>query len=563
MSALPDGTVTFLLTDVEGSTALWERSSEAMQAALARHDAIMADVVGRHNGIVVKSRGEGDSIFAVFGLARDAVAAAAELQRTLQTEPWPTETQLRVRMALHTGEAELRDGDYFGSVVNRAARLRAVAYGGQILLSQATEQLVQDHLAADLGLYDLGEHRLRNLERPERIFQLTAPDLPRESRPLLTLDTLPNNLPTQLTSFVGREREIAEVRALLSTVRLLTLVGSGGAGKTRLSLQVAAGLVDRYPDGVWLVELAALADPTLVPQTVAAALGVRDPGARSLTAVLAEHLQSKQILLVLDNCEHLVGACAELADALLHASPGLRILATSREALGIAGETTWRVPSLLLPDPRQLPTADRLLAFEAVRLFIERAVAAAPGFTITNANAPAVVQICQRLDGIPLAIELAAVRVKVLTPEQIAARLDDRFRLLTAGSRTALPRQQTLRALVDWSHELLTEPERLLFRRLSVFAGGWTLEAAEAVCADDASSGAQQALDAFEILDLLALLVDKSLVLTDEHRGATRSRLITEQIVDHRTRNVQPIPLRGAVDLETQTGAIIVLRGRR
>jgi predicted ATPase/class 3 adenylate cyclase len=518
MTELPSGTVTFLLTDVEGSTALWESAPGSMQAALARHDALIAAGIEQHGGIVVKSRGEGDSIFAVFGLARDAVAAATDLQRALQSEPWPTSAPLRVRMALHTGEADLRDGDYFGGTVNRAARLRATGNGNQALVSLSTEQVARDHLPQGVTLRDLGEHRLKDLERPERIFQLMVADLPDDVRPLRTLDTVPTNLPVQLTSFVGRDREIAEVRRLLEAVHLLTLVGAGGAGKTRLALQVAAGLFETYPDGVWLVELAALADPSLVPQAIASTQGLREATGRPLMALLSDHLQHRQVLLVLDNCEHLVLACADLVDTLLHACPGLRVMATSREALGIAGETTWRVPSLLLPDPRHAPTADSLTVYEAVRLFIDRAVAASSGFAVTNENAPSIAQICQRLDGIPLAIELAAVRVKVLSAEQIAARLDDRFRLLTTGSRTALPRQQTLRALIDWSYDLLSETERTLLGRLSVFAGGWDLDAAEHVCTSDD-------LDAYDVLDLLAQLVDKSLVLTEEHVGAARYRL--------------------------------------
>jgi predicted ATPase/class 3 adenylate cyclase len=517
MAGLPTGTVTFLFTDIEGSTTRWEHQPEAMRLALARHDEILRSAIAEHGGHVVKTMG--DAFHAAFSRAPDGLAAAIDAQRRLQSEAWDEVAPLRVRMALHTGAAEERDGDYFGPVLNRAARLMSVGHGGQVLLSQPTYELVRDELPEATTVIDLGEHRLKDLSRPEHAYQLAHQDIDAQFPPLRSLDSVPNNLPRQLTSFVGREQEMADVKRLLAATSLLTLVGTGGAGKTRLSLQVAADLVDEYRDGVWIVELAPLADGSLVAQAVATALGVREQAGRPAILTLEEYLLPRQLLLVLDNCEHLVAACAATADRLLRACPGLKILATSREALGIAGETTWRVPSLLLPDPRHTPTADSLTAYEAVRLFIDRAVAASSGFAVTNENAPSVAQICQRLDGIPLAIELAAVRVKVLSAEQIAARLDDRFRLLTGGSRTALPRQQTLRALVDWSYDLLSETERTLLGRLSVFAGGWDLDAAEHVCTSDD-------LDAYDVLDLLAQLADKSLVLTEEHVGAARYRLL-------------------------------------
>jgi class 3 adenylate cyclase len=485
MPDLPTGTVTFLFTDIEGSTRLWEQHPEAMEAALARHDALAATVIQQHDGILVKHRGEGDSLFAVFARAADAVTGAAMLQQVLNAEPWPAETPLRVRMALHTGDAALRERDYFGAAVNRCARLRAVAHGGQLLLSAATQELVRDSLPEGVSFRDLGEHRLRDLARPERVFQLLHPDLPADFPPLTSLNTLPNNLPQQVTSFIGREKEMAAVRRLLDTTRLLTLTGSGGTGKTRLTLQVAAELLEGDGDGVWLVELAPLAEPSLVPQAVATALGVREEPGRPLSQTLVGFLKPKRLLLLLDNCEHLLSACAELAGLLLRSCPGVQILATSREGLNIPGETTYRLPSLSLPDPRQLPTSvESLSQYEAVRLFIDRAAAAVPSFAVTHQNAPAVAQLCVRLDGIPLAIELAAARVKALSVEQINGRITDMFRLLTGGSRTALPRQQTLRAAIDWSYDLLSEKEKILLRRLSVFAGGWTLEAAEQVCAD-------------------------------------------------------------------------------
>jgi predicted ATPase len=397
--------------------------------------------------------------------------------------------------------------------------LLEVGHGGPILLTHATEERVRDTLPEEASLRSLGEHRLKDLAAPERVFQLLHRDLPTEFLPLPSLDLLPHNLPLQVTSFVGREKEMAEVRQLLRKTRLLTLTGVGGTGKTRLALQVAADRVGEYPAGLWLAELAPLSDSTLVPQTVATLLGVREEPGRPLTATLVEALKPKKLLVLLDNCEHLLTACAQLADALLRACPGVQVLATSREGLNIPGETTYRLPSLSVPPPtawagyplagggRHLPaTVENLTQYEAVHLFLDRAATMAPAFTLTDANANAVAQVCCRLDGIPLAIELAAARVKVLSVEKIAQLLDDRFRLLTGGSRTALPRQQTLRALIDWSYDLLSEPERRLLCRLAVFAGGWTLEAASAV-------GIGDPIEEPEVLDLLTALVERSLVV--------------------------------------------------
>ncbi|HSH82056.1 MAG TPA: hypothetical protein VLA19_26310, partial [Herpetosiphonaceae bacterium] len=453
-----------------------------------------------------------------------------------QAEPWPMPSPICVRVAVHTGEADLRDGDYYGSAVNRCARLRSMAYGGQTLVSHATSDMIRDHSLPGLELRDLGEHRLRNLSRPERVFQLVAPGLPSGFPPPKSLETSPNNIPVRLTAFVGRERELAEVKRLLGATHLLTLTGSGGTGKTRLSLEAAADLLDQFTEGVWLVELAPVLDPALVVQSVSTALGVREQPGRPLLDVLLDYLRYKQLLLILDNCEHLIDACARLAADLLRACPKLKMIASSREALGIAGEATLSVPSLSLPrvmlGSGALPPVDELAQYEAVRLFVERASTALPSFRLTDVNAPVVAQICQRLDGIPLAIELAAARVKVLKVEQIAARLDDRFRLLTGGSRTALPRQQTLRALIDWSWDLLSETERALLRRLSAFVGGWTLEAAEAVGADpesavDETPPGTPILPSEEVLDVLSQLVNKSLVVVEPDQEAeARYRLL-------------------------------------
>jgi predicted ATPase/class 3 adenylate cyclase len=517
VSELPTGTVTFLLTDVEGSTSLWELAPSAMSAAIARHDELAAAVIHAHDGVLVKSRGEGDSIFSVFARATDAAGAAIALQRALHAEPWPDRAALRVRMALHTGEAELREGDYYGQVVNRCARLRAIGHGGQTLASHATYELVRDGLPDGASLRDLGSHRLRDLARPEQVWQLLGEELPADFPPLRSLDARLHNLPVQLTTFVGREMQTLEVGRLVRSSSLLTLTGAGGCGKTRLALQVAADVLDDFADGIWLTELARLTDPQLVAQEVARVTGAPDDSTGVLDR-LVSHLRAKSTLLVLDNCEHVVDACAEMATTLLETCPGVRILATSREALGVAGETAWRVPSLTIPDVRHLPTPEAMTQYEAIRLFVDRAVQARSDFCVNNDNAPAVAEICHRLDGIPLAIELAAARMRMLTAQEIHARLDDRFRLLTGGSRTALPRQQTLRALIDWSYDLLSERERTLLRRLSIFMGRFTLEGAEHVCADDE-------IDDLSILDLLGELVDKSLVLAEENHQ-TRYRML-------------------------------------
>jgi predicted ATPase len=370
----------------------------------------------------------------------------------------------------------------------------------------------------------MGEHRLKDLSRPEHVFQLLHPDLDADFPPLKSLNHLPNNLPLQVTSFVSRDKDVAELKRLLDATRVLTLTGAGGSGKTRLSLHLAAEVLENYPDGVWCAELAPLEQPDLMPHAVAAILGVRAESGAAIITTLVNAIGPKKLLLVLDNCEHLIDACARLVEALTRSCPNVRVLATSREPLRIPAETTWRVPLLEVPDPEHLPPLDVLASYESVRLFLDRALAAQPRFALTRQNARAVAQICSTLDGIPLAIELAAARVKVLSVEQIATRLDDRFRLLTVGSRTALPRQQTLRALVDWSHELLSDAERMLLRRLAVFAGGWTLDAAETVCAvaltGDRGVDARlqpALLQSDEVLDWLAALVDKSLVLMEEH----------------------------------------------
>jgi len=516
MPRLPAGTVSFLFTDIEGSTRLLEQHPQTMGAAMARHHDLLREAVEANSGIVFETLGDG--VYASFARAGDGVRAAIAGQQAIRAEDWAAVGELRVRMGLHTGDVQIRGEHYFGPALFRCARLMAIGHGGQILLSRATRDLVGEGLPAGTGLKALGTHRLKDLAEPTEIYQLIHPDLPAEFPPLKSLDVLANNLPIQTTRFIGRQREVAAVRDLAAAQRLLTLSGTGGAGKTRLALQVAADLVDTFADGVWLVEMGPIADPALVPQAVATALSVREEPGRSPLATLVEFVRSRNMLVLLDSCEHVVQACAELANTLLRSAPALHILVTSREVLGINGETTWRVPSLSLP-PKPPPPLESLDQYEAVGLFVERATAANTNFRLTEQNGAAVTEICARLDGIPLAIELAAARVRMLSVEQIAARLDDRFRLLTGGSRAAMPRQRTLRALVDWSYGLLQEPERILVRRLSVFAGGWTLEAAETICPGDG-------LQSHDVLDLLMQLVDKSLVIADEQAGQERYRML-------------------------------------
>jgi class 3 adenylate cyclase len=431
-----EGTITFLFTDIAGSTRLWEEHPEVMRPALARHDQLLADGIGQHNGYVVRSRGEGDSFFAVFAHATDALAAALHLQRALQAEPWPTLTPVRVRMALHTGEAELREGDYYGSAVNRCARVRATAHGGQVLLTAATQELVRDTLPEGVSLQDLGEHRLKDLGRAERIFQLLAPELSQEFPPLKTLDVRRHNLPVQPTPLIGREQELATVNSLLrrEEVRLVTLTGPGGTGKTRLGLQVAADLLDQFAEGVFFIALAPISDPRLVAATIAQTLGIRETPGQPIEESIKESLRDKPLLLLLDNFEQLLPA-APVVTSLLEAAPGLKVLVTSRAPLRLRGEKEFAVPPLSMPDPQHLPPLETLSQYAAVSLFIQRAQDIKPDFQVTNETAPAVAQICHRLDGLPLAIELAAARIRLLSPQNMLARLENRLKLLVGGAR--------------------------------------------------------------------------------------------------------------------------------
>ena len=489
------------MADVEGSTRLWQTLPEEMSAAVEKLDRTLADLVGAHDGVRPVEQGEGDSFVVAFTRASDAVACALALQRA-PLAPHP------VAHRMHTGEVQLRDeNNYIGPTINRTARLRELAHGGQTVLSGTTADVVIDMLPDDAWLTDLGTQPLRDLPRPERVVQLCHPDLRNDFPPLRTRETVvAQHLPVQFTSFVGREVEMNDLRQILADNRLVTLTGAGGVGKTRLGVQVAAQMVGEFGDGVWYVDLAPITDPDLVPVAVIRALGLPDQPGRSTMDTLLRFVGDHRMLLVLDNCEHLLDACAALVVAVLGGCPAVRLVATSREPIGVAGEASWRVPSLSLAD-------------EAIELFTDRARHVRPDFRLTDDNAATATEICRRLDGVPLAIELAAARVRVLSLTEIRDSLHDRFRLLTGGARTAVRRQQTLRASVDWSHALLTEPERTLFRRLAVFMGGFDLEAAQAIAGDEQ-------LHRHQILDLLTLLIDKSLVVVENSSGPTRYRLM-------------------------------------
>jgi predicted ATPase/class 3 adenylate cyclase len=515
---LPSGVVTFLLTDIEGSTALWETQRAAMPSALARHDEILAKSVKEHHGTLLKAKGEGDSAFAVFATASDAASAALAAQRMFAAEAWPDNVDIRVRMAIHTGEAELRNGDYFGSTVNRAARLRELAHGGQTVLSQAAADVLGDVPPDDGVLIDLGEHRLRDFSRLERIFQLVDPALATDFPPLRSYGALTTNLPAQTTTFVGRDRQLADIATALEAARVVTLTGVGGVGKTRLALQVAAATLPDYRDGAWLVELAPIVEAATIVEVVATAVGANQRQGQTLAASLIDFLRTKRLLLLLDNCEHLLDGVARFVDEVVRTCAHLRILATSREGLAVAGERIIAVPSLQLPTALDAD-AESVENTEAVRLFVARAVEARAGFALTDKNRAAVAQICRRLDGIPLAIELAAARVRSLAPADLAARLDERFRLLAGGPRTAVERHQTLRRAIDWSYDLLAATEQHALNRLAVFSGTFDVEAAEAVLPGDE-------IEAIHVVDLLGRLVDKSLVVMEEQDGNTRYRLL-------------------------------------
>jgi predicted ATPase len=491
--ALPSGTVTFLFTDMEGSTRRWEIDAEAMRTEVARHDGLVQAAVRAHRGAVFAPGGDGFGV--AFGRAADALACAVAIQTALPAAGLPG-----VRIGIHTGEVDERDGNYFGSAVNRAARLMAIGHAGQILVSHATEQLVRPAVAGGMSLVDLGQHRLRDLSSPERVFELRDAGSSVEFPPLRSLDVLRTNLPIQLTSLVGREEDLKRVSELVRLHRVVTLTGVGGVGKTRLAEQVGADLLDDFPDGVWLVELAPVGEDSRVVETVAAAFGVEPVTGKTIEQSLVDALQSQTPLVILDNCEHLLDEVNRLAAVLAREIPRIAVLATSREPLGVPGEHTVALRSL---DPQS-----------GVRLFVERATAIDTSFVVADTDVDTLVHLCRRLDGIPLAIELAAARVRMFSPAELASRLDQRFRLLT-GARGAVERHQTLRAAIDWSYELLTERDRSVFDRLAVFAGGYTLDAAQVVCLT-------AEVPDVAVVDALGSLIDKSLLVAEHSELGTR-----------------------------------------
>jgi len=538
MAHPPTGTVTFLFTDLEGSTKLWEKSPTGMHAALTRHDTILREAIEGHGGFVFKT--VGDAFCAAFPTALGALQSALAAQRALLSEAWGEETgTLRARMALHTGGTHERDGDYFGPPVNRVARLLSAGHGGQVLLSSSTQELVRDQLPPEAHLRDLGERHLKDLARPERVFQLTTPDLPSEFPSLRTLESYSNNLPLQATPLIGREREVEAVCGRLHSpeTRLLTLVGPGGTGKTRVGLQAAAELVDDFEDGVFFVPIAAIADPSLVAPTIARVLGLSEGGVQPPEKLLEGYLRERHTLLLLDNLEQVIGS-GTILDRLLSSAAKLKILATSRTPLGLYGEQEFPVPPLSLPDPESLPPLENLADYEAVGLFVERALAVRPEFSLTQENAPTVVEICARLDGLPLAIELAAARIKLLPPRVLLEKLGNRLKLLTGGARNLPERQRTLKNAIEWSYGLLEEGEKMLFGRLGVFLGGATLEAIEAVC--DARGDLPT-----DVFDGASSLLDKSLLRQAEGAGGEARFVMLETI--HEFANIK---LEGSCEAE-------------
>ncbi len=515
MSELPTGTITFLFSDIEGSTRLAQALDAGWPPLLERHQEIARAVWSAHGGIEVGT--DGDSFFVVFTMASQAVAAAADVQRVLASEPWPAGSEIRVRIGMHTGAGLISGGTYVGLDVHRAARVSAAGNGGQVLLTEATHALLGGNLPPDTALKDHGEHKLKDLSRAERIWELVIDGLRTDLAPLRTLNAIPNNLPTQLTSFLGRQRELAEAQRLLAEGRLLTLTGPGGTGKTRLSLQIAADSTDRFPDGVYYVPLGQIAMSELVIPTIAQAVGVVDPGSRPLDR-LVEQIGEKCVLLVLDNFEQVIDAAAQVNELLARA-PKISVLITSRSPLRVYGEREYPVPPLGVPDPKHLPSLAGLSQFESVALFIERAMAVRPDFAVNSSNAPAVAEICARLDGLPLAIELAAARIRLLSPQAIMERLGDRMSLLSSGARDLPERQQTLRGAIAWSHDLLDEVDRRVFARFSVFAGGATLDAAQTVLFDVGEAG--------DALDAIGSMVDKSLIRQEtQPDGDPRFRML-------------------------------------
>jgi len=521
MLELPTGYVTVLLTDIEGSSKLWAQHEPLMSRAIARHDEIALAAFAAYRGHLINRQAGGDSLFCVFADPLDALECAYALQSQWLAEEWQLPEPLKVRIGIHSGFATLRAGDYYGTTINRCARLRDIGHGGQILVSGAIWEQVQFlKLPHEIDLLDKGVHFLKDLQEPERVYQLMHPILPLDFPSLRSLNPERNNLPRLFSSFIGREREMADIRARLARVRLLTVTGMGGTGKTRIALQTAAEVAEEYPDGVFRVELAEITDPAQAAFAVADVLAVTQNATEPIQKTLIAALKPRTLLLLLDNCEHLTVPCADLANTLLRACPNLKILATSREPLDIDGESVYLLPTLSFPQPSDKNLREKLETSPAAQLFLERASSIKPDFVLTDKNLTAIAQICKQLDGIPLALELAVPRLRSLSVDELAKKLAERFKIVTGGSRSALPHQQTLRALVDWSYEPLPDTEKTLFASLSVFVGGWTLDAAETVCVGGV-------VEQWEILDLLTHLIEKSLVIAEEQKdGTTRYRML-------------------------------------
>jgi len=508
MTHLPSGTVTFLFTDIEGSTKLLQQLGDDYAALIADHDRLLREIYERQNGFVVGT--EGDSFFVAFSSGMDALHAVIQVQRALAAHVWPDGVQVRVRMGLHTGKPQISEQGYVGIDVHRAARIAAAAHGGQVVLSQTIRDIIHGQLPADVSLQDLGEHRLKDLRQPKHLYQLVIHGLPTEFPPIKSLDALLNNLPVQLTSFIGRQKELEELQDLLKNTRLLTLTGPGGSGKTRLALQVAGEMIEHFRNGVFFVPLATITDAKLVASTIAQPLGIKETAGKSIADSLQEYLRGKSLLLILDNFEQVISG-APLVAQLLAACHELRILITSREGLRIHGEREYPVPPLPLPDLAQSPSIESLSRYAAVQLFVQRAKAVKPDFQITYETGPVIAEICHRLDGLPLAIELAAARIRLFSPRTMLDRLSNRLEFLSGGGRDLPARQQTLRNAIEWSYDLLNEQEQSLFRRLSVFIGGCMLDSVEAL--------AENPLDRVSIVSELGSLLDKSLLreIDDAH----------------------------------------------
>lgn len=517
MENQPTGNVAFLFTDIVGSTRLAQEYPELYTELYRKHDVILQKIFESHNGFIFKKIG--DAFCVSFHNVQEAVKAAYEVQKTLSSEESEVK-DMKIRIGIHYGEAEYHNHDYIGYItLSRVNRIMSIANGGQILLTHEVYKEIADIPPVGISFRDLGERKLKDIIHPEHIYQVAAEELQYDFPPLKSLDIRPNNLPHQITKFIGREKEITQIKQLLETTRMLTIFGAGGTGKTRLALRAASDLIDNFENGVWLVELSVLNDPEMIEKEILHTLNLKEEGDKETTETLKEYLKDKQIMLIFDNSEHLIDKCASLAHSFLQASPRLKLISTSRESFNISGESIYRVPPMSVPQSSKVLTPETLMEYESAKLFNDRATAIKTDFKVTDENVNALAELCRKLDGIPFAIELAATRVNVLPVEKILERLTDRFKLLSRGSSTALPRHQTLRALIDWSYDMLNGNEKLLLQRLSIFRGGWSFEAAEEICSDEH-------IDEFEIIDLLTSLESKSLINVNEVNRDNRYNML-------------------------------------